>query len=882
MDINKTIQVTSKGLYPILSVAQGTNDIKMNFTISDYDIPIGSSAVVYNIQPTGNLVSWKCDIVGNTISVTPPSYYFLHGKNMMQFQVMNGNRRLVTFLIEVWCSPDISVPEVVEMENPTVTQQLMSRVEMMTDRLNNLAKLPDGSTTGDAELADIRVGADGKVYSTAGEAVRGQISDLFILKNELTISNTTNLFTFFDFPVSKGDVINFEVSNEIEEYYEVVIKLSNELVTSNDNAEVVTLGTKHVCLDDWKGFTIWSTVDVSLLVKHGLSLLYSKKVGNMVDTVEKLNDIILNPVDVGETERNNAYISDAGQFISSDTAYVITIKAKPHTFYTIKLQNYGNIYSAFNQSGFVLEYVAAEYSVSQNANEKTVYSDGTYGYLHFCINVNNYSGAQIYAYSDATENLKNEINSNSLENLKVWNGYLDINTGEEITNTSDYFVPKFLITNTIPVYIEKVQCLHAWLVRANRYKKDGTWVDVTTFASEYSDFDYNIYDYRLQFAKDSNYTDVVPSEFEDNVKIYKAKDASIAYSIQNQVKNGWAKLQSQITDVAEKYINKFGLRINNQDATYSEINDYVLKHNDFSYLGKLTKSGTKILDKNNNEVMLQGIGTHAIAEYTQLYTDKSIETLKYYGINMIRISVYLSDIVGPKSEGRLLHGWLNHSEELKPIIETLVEKCTANDMYVLLDWHSYHTREGDAAQYQTQQEDFFEYFSGKYANYDNILYELHNEPYQNTAEELFPSIKSCAEIIRNNNADAIIVSGYGTWSDGGNPGVELNNIVNVQNNLDIFISPHFYVADENIDYLNVLMEANVPIFVTEWGNAKLSGDDGTNDGMAYKMFKTLYDNKISNSLWKWTYQNMSTSVLIVDPYLEKYAYPYGGYMFLTS
>lgn len=178
MSVKNIIKVTNRGLSPVLSITQGTDAVKFEFTISDYNIPSGSSAVAYNIQPTGNIVNQLCSISGNTISITPRAYFFLRGKNYMQFQITNNKKNLFSFLIEVWCSPNISKPEVSEVENPSVVSQLLYQVGTLNARFDNIIALPDGSTKADAELVDIRVGADNKTYDTAGEAVRTQFKNL--------------------------------------------------------------------------------------------------------------------------------------------------------------------------------------------------------------------------------------------------------------------------------------------------------------------------------------------------------------------------------------------------------------------------------------------------------------------------------------------------------------------------------------------------------------------------------------------------------------------------------------------------------------------------------------------------------------------------------
>lgn len=55
---------------------------------------------------------------------------------------------------------------------------LNNELSVLENRMNTFATLSEGSTTADAELIDIRNGANGKVYATAGEAVRAQFNEI--------------------------------------------------------------------------------------------------------------------------------------------------------------------------------------------------------------------------------------------------------------------------------------------------------------------------------------------------------------------------------------------------------------------------------------------------------------------------------------------------------------------------------------------------------------------------------------------------------------------------------------------------------------------------------------------------------------------------------
>ena len=58
-----------------------------------------------------------------------------------------------------------------------VNTKIASEVSKLDSRINLIASLPQGSTSGDAELIGIREGADGNIYANAGTAVRTQFAN---------------------------------------------------------------------------------------------------------------------------------------------------------------------------------------------------------------------------------------------------------------------------------------------------------------------------------------------------------------------------------------------------------------------------------------------------------------------------------------------------------------------------------------------------------------------------------------------------------------------------------------------------------------------------------------------------------------------------------
>lgn len=94
-------------------------------------------------------------------------------KNTTKVSLDSQNTKIDNFKSEV----NTSLSNQNTSINQTTSAQ-NSKITTLESRMDTFTSLSEGSTTGDAELKDIRVGANGITYNNAGDAVRGQYSQL--------------------------------------------------------------------------------------------------------------------------------------------------------------------------------------------------------------------------------------------------------------------------------------------------------------------------------------------------------------------------------------------------------------------------------------------------------------------------------------------------------------------------------------------------------------------------------------------------------------------------------------------------------------------------------------------------------------------------------
>ncbi len=95
-------------------------------------------------------------------------------------------------------------------------------LEVQKTRIDSFTTLAAGSTTGDAELIDGRIGADGYVYNNIGDSIRNQINDLNDGNVATKVINSINLFNKDTITTGKYYMSGSEVEDSRFFYSELI------------------------------------------------------------------------------------------------------------------------------------------------------------------------------------------------------------------------------------------------------------------------------------------------------------------------------------------------------------------------------------------------------------------------------------------------------------------------------------------------------------------------------------------------------------------------------------------------------------------------------------------------------------------------------------
>ncbi len=248
--------------------------------------------------------------------------------------------------------------------------------------------------------------------------------------------------------------------------------------------------------------------------------------------------------------------------------------------------------------------------------------------------------------------------------------------------------------------------------------------------------------------------------------------------------------------------------------------------------GFLSVKGISLTDQQGEALMLRGVSLGWHNWWSQFYNKETVAWLKKdWNANIIRAAI------GVDPDG----AYIDNPEKAMQCLYTVIDAAIENDMYVIIDWHSHTIKKEEAIA-------FFTLVSSKYKDHPNIIYEIFNEPEEQSWAEIKAYSEEMIKTIRQIDKKNIILVGCPHWDQD----IHLVADDPILGHENIMYTVHFYAATHKKhlrDRADYALKKGIPVFISECASMEATGDGPIDHTSWQEWLVWMEANKLSWVTW---------------------------------
>lgn len=266
---------------------------------------------------------------------------------------------------------------------------------------------------------------------------------------------------------------------------------------------------------------------------------------------------------------------------------------------------------------------------------------------------------------------------------------------------------------------------------------------------------------------------------------------------------------------------------------------------------QLSVEGTRLVDGNGKNISLRGVSFGWHNWWPRFYNASCVKSLKDdWKCTLVRAAM------GVEPEG----AYLSDPEQALACVTAVVDAAIQNDMYVIIDWHSHHIRTEEA-------KTFFAEMARRYGDSPYVIYEIFNEPVDDSWEAVKAYSEEVIRTIRAIDPDNLILVGCPHWDQD----VHLVADDPIEGQDNIMYTLHFYAGTHGQflrDRGDYALQKGLPLFVSECGGMEASGNGALAPEEWNAWLEWMEKNGISWAAWSISSKDETCSMIRAEGSFE--------------